>query len=163
MATVPFATTILPALDFIRGIRGQLGLNPFTVTVRVRTWNGARVGLGTKTDTDTVLKVGCACSAGLQPVTVKQLSAKDIVSSGGLYTDNDYRVGPLTPDYNTGGRTGGITDTTINPIPTDSPTEVYFKMTGPGLPVAGQWFKRIRDEETALHKYVVIRATAAVP
>lgn len=159
MATIPLATAILPALDGIRGIPGILGLNPFTVTIRVRTWTGVRVGLGTKTDTDTVLTVGCACANGLQPVRVKQLSAKDVVASGGLYTDKDYKVGPLTPTY----VTGGVADSTINPPMNANPTEVLFKMTGPGLPAAGQWFQRIRDEETALHKYVFLRAIATIP
>ena len=48
------------AMDEVRGIAGELGLRPFTVTLRVRTWTGERPNIGTKVDNDTVLTAQAA-------------------------------------------------------------------------------------------------------
>lgn len=149
-------TSLLSRIDRIRGIPGQLGLRQYSVMVRVRTWSGARVGLGTKTDTDTYVYTG----AGTQNVKVSQLTTKDIVSSGGLYSDGDYKVGPMTP-LNLG---TGVDLATVDPATSSSPTEVFFKIVGPGFPAAGQWCERISDDTTPnFHHYIVLRARATVP
>jgi hypothetical protein len=148
-------TSLLSAVDAIRGsVPGALDLRQFAVTVRVRTWTGTRVGLGTKTDVDTTLMVG-----GYNP-NVERISAKDVVASGGLYTAGDYRIGPLTPAYATGGTAVGA----INPPTATAPQEVLYHLVGPGLPSGGQWCKRVSDETDANFRYeVVVRAMAVTP
>ena len=152
------ATALLPALDTIRGIRGQLGLNPFTVTVVVRQWGGERPGDGSSIDTTTVLT-----NAAGQPVMVKQVSARDIVASGGKYRDRDMRVGPMTPSYAATfvQAAGGYTDATLDAPVVDGigATEILWNVSGPGMPAGGVWCKKVDEEATSLHYYCVIRAT----
>lgn len=155
MAT--FRDALLPVVDQIRGIPAQLGLYRFTVTVRVRTWVGGRPGTrgATSTDVDTSIKIG----GGKYDPKVAKLSSKDVVASSGKYTDADLKIGPLTPAY-TG---GGVTTDMINPSYVGN-TEVFFKISGPGFPTDGAWFKRIGDETAAaFHYYVIVRQVGAAP
>lgn len=150
-----FASDLLPDLDDIRGIADELGLRPFTVTVRVRTWSGSRPGVGTKTDVDTVLTV----AGGTQHPKVKQISAHDVVASGGLYTTADWRIGPMTPPF----VGGGVTYGTIDPATTTTAREVGYKIEGGMFPSGGAWFERISDEnDSALHSFVVVRKSGRV-
>ena len=162
MPTPPtLATALLPALDTIRSIRGQLGLNPFTVTVLMRQWSGERPGVGSSLDTTTVLQ-----NAG-QPVMVKQLSARDIVASGGLYRDRDMRVGPMTPSYAATfvQPAGGYTDATLDPpvVQGIGGTEIFWLVSGPGMPAGGVYCEKVGEEATALHFSVILRATGRTP
>lgn len=151
-----FASDIRDSLDAIRGIPGEMGLRPHSVTVRVTTWSGARVGLGTATTTSTALYVG----AGAQNPKVRQLSQRDVIASGGKYTDQDLRVGPVTPSY-TG---GGVAHATLDPSTSSSPTEVRFLVEGPGFPSAGALCERVGDEtDSALHYYLILRQTGQTP
>lgn len=145
-----FASSILPSLDAIRGITGGLGLHKFTVLRRLIHWDGGAPGLGTKTFTDTPLFVN-----GNQNPKVAQVSGKDIILSGGQYTDQDYKIGPFTPTF----PGGGIADATVDPVvvPGD---ELHFFLNGPGLSPNGAWFKRIGDvSDSSLHVYLIVRAT----
>lgn len=65
------------------------------VTVRVRTWTG-RVGDGTFTDSDLVLP---------KRYPVKELSTREIASSGGRYEMGDVRVTDITKSFTGGGYT----------------------------------------------------------
>lgn len=135
-----YKTAVLPVLDFVRGrIPGMLGLRTWTVTVRVRTWSGARVGLGTKTDVDTVI----TNSGGYSP-KVTEVSSRDIIASGGALGQAQFRVGPITPEY----ATGGTAPDTMDPPTTTTAREVLFKLEGTGFPTGGTWCKRI-DSSTA--------------
>ena len=152
-----FRTNLLAAVERIRGaIPGALDLRQHTVTVRVRTWTGARPGLiGTsKTDVDTVLT-----NAGYNP-KVTEVSTRDIVASGGVYQQGDYRIGPLTPSY----AGGGIALATVDPATTSTAREVLYKIEGQGLPSGGAWFKRV--EASMLRNFtnsIVVRRTAVTP
>ncbi len=147
------ASRILRPLDKIRAIPGRLGLHPFTVTVRTNRWSGARVGFGTLTRSNTQLFID-----GNQNPKVKQLSNQDAMLSAGVYSNQDFRVGPMTPPFNLGGIAYATLDQAMNPS-----TEFYFKLTGPGLPPAGAWYSRLRDEtDSSLHIYIILRATGVV-
>ena len=78
-----FRDDILPSLDAIRGIPGELGLRRFAVSVLVRTHSGARPGIsgGTWTDVTTAIKV----AGGTQNPKVEEVTARDVVASGGLH------------------------------------------------------------------------------
>jgi hypothetical protein len=150
---------VLVALDACRAIRGVLGLNPFTVTVRVRTWTGARPGLGTKTDKTTTLTVGVP-PLGPQPCTVREVTNQEIITSGGLYRARDLKIGPLTPSYMAGILpAGGWGDGTVDAPVQGSAAEVFWNVAGPGMPAGGAWCKKIRESVTALHYEVFVRAT----
>lgn len=160
-----FRDTILPALDNIRGIMGQatIGLRPFTVTKKVRVWNlGTRPGLGgatNYTDTNTVftnLVNGTAVN-----VKVQQVSRAEAIASGGLYTNRDMKVGPITPTSSQ--YSGGFTDSQVDPEQGTQTVEIFWQITGPGYPAAGQWFDKVGEEATPMHYYVYLRATGKRP
>lgn len=149
-----FRTDLLAVIDQIRRIPGEMDLRQNEVTVIVRTWSGARVGVGTKTDVSTVLKI-----AGDTNPKVSELSQKDIVASGGELTSQDVKIGPFTPDF----VGGGIDEDVIDPPTGASPKEVYFKVTGNGMG-SGRYFKRYQDETLKnFSRWVFLKATAWQP
>ncbi len=150
-----FRTNLLKRVDQIRGqVPGKLDLRPYSVIVRVRTWTGARPGLGTKTDVDTQI-----LNAGFNP-KVEEVSSRDIIASGNVYQMGDYKISPITPDYGSGGTPG----TSLDPSVTTTALEVFYKISGPRLPSSGAWFKRVSSSDlTNFHIEVVVRSTAVTP
>ena len=160
-----FLPTILPALDAIRAIGGMLGLRVFTIKVRKRVWSGARPGLGTKTDTDTVLTVQGA-DGKLYPVRVSRLNRRDAIASGNKFVAGDLKVGPMTPAYAAalGLSSAGFDDGTFDPAVTASPTELIWMLTTNdggthGVSSGGSVCEKIGEEATALHYIVFLRST----
>ncbi len=150
-----FRDDILPDVDSIRGIPGELGLRRFAVSVLVRTHSGARPGIsgGTWTDVTTPLKV----AGGTQNPKVTQVTSKDVVASGGLYQVGDFRIGPLTTEW----AGGGTPFATLSPATTSTAREVFFVITGPGLPTGGVTCQRVSDETMKnFHVNVIVRAMA---
>lgn len=151
----------------MRSIGGLLGLRVFTVTVRVRTWDGSQPGNGAYTDVDTSL-VNTMTTGQTFPVRVQQVSRRDVIASGGVYTDRDLRFGPMTPPYPAGiFPAGGFDDSTLDVAPSaeEQAREVFWRITGPsqGIPPQGAWFEKVGEEYTALHAYVILRANGRVP
>jgi len=144
------------ALDEARSIPGILGLRPFDLFVRVRTWSGTRAGLGTKTDVDTDI-----LTDGYRP-RVEHLSNRDIVASGGLYTDEDLKI-TVTPAYSGVCGTGGTAPEVFDPDVSSSPQEIFFNIKGIGHPVGGHWYKKISEHtDSVLTYFFIIRKTAEV-
>lgn len=145
---------LLPQLDRIRAIPAALGLRPFSVVVRVRSWSGSDLASGTATDSDTTITVG----PGSAP-KVRHLSPREVVASGGQYQTGDYRVGPLTPD----GSGYGVPVSTFRPALTAG-QELLVKLTGPDTPSGGLWCRLVSVEaDHALHRYAVVRPTGEAP
>ncbi len=150
---------LLPVIDQLRGLPGQLGLRQYTVSVVKREWTGERVGLGYNTDTETPIRV----DLGSYTPKVQMLSSRDIIASGGLYTDQDLKIGPITPPF-VGSTLDGSAITIFDPTPGDVPTEIFFKITGPGYPTAGAWFKKVAQDVTGNFRYMfTVRKTAEIP
>lgn len=145
-----FIPSILQPLDSLRSIAGVLGLRPYTVTCRVRVWSGERPGLGSRTDIDTVLYN--TINGVKYPVRVRTRTQRDVIASGGRFSDHDFLVGPMTPQYVGGGYTIGQLD----PAPTNSATEIVWFMSGPDLPPNAA-FSKVGTEGTALHYTVILR------
>jgi hypothetical protein len=151
---------LLPVADAIRGLPYILGMRLYTVQVQIVTWSGTRFGLGTKTiGTLQPIKV----AAGSAQLTVRQVTQKDIIASGGLYQDLDLIVGPITPPY-VGSSKDDDQISIFDPAVTMStPTQVFFFVTGPGYS-SGAWFKKAAtDVSKPLHYTFVIRKTAETP
>lgn len=160
-------TDLLDVLDDIRGIPGELGLRPYKVTVIVRTWTGTRPGVDASTSTDTPAVI--TVDIGQQHPKVRQLTDRDVIASGGQYTDRDFRIGPITPPT-TGGNAGdapypaGIRAAVFDPPTSSSPTEVFFRVEGPGMPAGGTYFKKIgQDVSRPLHYEFTVRDTGETP
>lgn len=130
-----FRTDILEAIEDIRSVPGDLDIRQHRVFVVVRAWDGPRVGVGLSTTTETELLV-----SGYPP-KVREMSLKDVVASGGLYVAGDIEVGPITPNH----AKGGTAPSVYNPDVGSTPSEVYFRVEGPGLPTGGAHFSRVGD------------------
>lgn len=126
-------TDNLGAVDDGRALLDDFGLRPFTVTLRVVTWSGDRVGKGDSVTTDTPVTV----SGGRRPKLVV-LQDRDVVA-GGVMTRARYKIGPITPPYNGGGMTPDVLD----PAAGAQPTEVFFVVEGPGMPATGMLCKKV--------------------
>lgn len=158
---ITFGSAFKPVLDQLRALGGAFGLRPYTVFVRVRTSAGDRPGAGnTYLDNDGGPDVQMTVGRpplGPQPVMVKMLSNRDIIASGGLYRDRDLRVGPITP-------TVGLVGSTFDPLQFGrSGTEIFWLVVGGDMAPGGSWHTRIQVETTALHTYLVLRATGTQP
>jgi hypothetical protein len=143
---------IRKALDRARSAPARFGLRSHTVLVRVRTWNGARVGLGTSTDVDTALTT----VDGFSPY-VRQLSQKDVFASGGVYSDQDFEI-KLTPAYVVNSVAGGFDPTAFDPDTTSGvPTELFFRISGAGIAGSGEWYekKSQRADSSLTYTFVV--------
>jgi hypothetical protein len=90
------------------------------VTVRTVVWSGYAMGDGTGTPTNTVIS---------PKPRVKQVSAREVAASGGLFTLEDLKVGPITPDYVCGTDTGGYSPAQLDPEGGEK-TEILYILTG---------------------------------
>ena len=143
-----FVTSFKPALDQLRGIAGILGYRETSVTIRVVTWTGKAPGQGTSSYIDTPIKV----ASGLYNPRVTQITERDAIASGGLYSNQDMKVGPFTPPFDATAfiAAGGVSMDTINP-PQTKPVgsgvkEIHYKLEGKGFGDIGMWFERVGDE-----------------
>ncbi len=127
---------LLPVIDDLRGIAGELGFRPYEVYVRVETHAGPRPGYGPKTVTDTRLLVG-----GQNP-KVREIRSKDVVAGTAEATDAVYEIGPVTPQF----PGGGIASETLNPPKSSTPTTIYYVLKGPGMPATGLLCQRTEDD-----------------
>ncbi len=151
-----FADEFLPDLDTILAIPDALGLCPFTVTVYVSTWSGGAPGQGTRTTTSTVLTNG----AGTARVVAQRMTAKDVVASGGVYTADDWKIGPMAKPS----PGAGATFDQVNPPTTSNLAEVFYRLDGPGFPSTGGWYERKADMiDDALMHWVIVTKTASKP
>ncbi len=147
-----FVSDVLPDIDEIRAIPGDLGLRPFTITVRTRSWSGTRVGDGTSTDADAILLVH-----GQAP-KCRRVAYKETAAAGGKYQEGDYRVGPMTPDF----PGGGVAFSTLAPT-SQASTEIYYRLVGPDTPALGTWCSAVGEEgDHPLHRYLVVRPLGTV-
>lgn len=159
----------LAMLDALRGLRGILGYAPISVTVRVITSTGGAPGQGgAPTVVDTPLLVATATGEQAFPPQnpkVVQVKERDALASGGIYSNQAMKVGPLTPAFAAwvAGPAGGVAASTLNPPPaiTGSTSEIFFKLAGAGfqLPV---WFKRVADEVEHATRYFLILERSGV-
>ena len=151
---------LLKPIDIMRGIPGIMGVRLYTVAIIVRAWTGARPGLGSPTDATHGVKV----DVGIYQTKVAQVSAKDAIASGGLYTNQELKVGPITPPY-TGSTADNDAIAILDP-PEPSPgtsQEVLFNIQGPGFPTAllsngyaGAWFEKVSSNYTRYFRYEFI-------
>lgn len=151
MAALTLRDSLLPVVDTIRGIPGLLGLRLFSVSVHTRTWSGTRAGAGSSVDFDTSIRQ----DLGLVPVKVRQLTETDAVNSGGVYSSQDIEVGPITPPF-AGSTLDNDAIGIFEPQPGTSPVEIFFRVTGPGLPAGGASFKKISQKVDKAFRYMFI-------
>jgi hypothetical protein len=123
------ATTVDKRLDSIRGCADKARqcvewARASQVTIRVRRWSGGRLGIGIATDTDDVMP---------RRWPVRQLSQREIASSGGKFNDGDIRVSDISPAYVSHGG-GGFSPARLDPSvlfpKPNSDAEVFYLLDG---------------------------------
>jgi len=148
---VTLRDTLLPRIDALRAIPGELGFRPYTsVRIRTRTWSGTRPGDGTPADEWTDL------TTGGQPAKVSQMNVRAIAASNGQFLDGDCVVGPLTPTFSG----GGYDPSDIASSSTARNVERHVVLQGPGEPEAGSVWAIINPNTSRSLRYtMVIRRT----
>jgi hypothetical protein len=142
--------SLLPAVDIIRGIPAILGLRLHIVQIRVRTWDRARQGQGGLTDLTSSIRVDLAVAN----TKVRNLNQKEVIASGGLYTDQHLIVGPITPPY-IGSTVDNDQISIFDPPVAQNPIEVYFNIQGPGYSPTGDWFRKIGQRTDQPFRYML--------
>ena len=147
-------------VDKLRAIPVVFGVRLYTVAIVGRTWTGARVGIGTKTDTTTSLKLDLGLYSNTK---VTQVTQRDVIASGGALSTQDLVVGPITPPY-----AGSALDNdaiSVFELPASAtPMEIFFNIKGPGFPALGAWFKKIAQNVTGSFRYeFTVTKTAVIP
>lgn len=140
-------------LQKIRGIPVTMGLRPNAVSVITRTWASGRVGNGTFDDGVPLV---------LSPTPkVREMSTREIASSGGRYEMGDLVVGPITPSY-TGPPAGGYSVDQVAPkvSPDQTGVEVIYLVTGSD---AGEYSRISLNSDFALHYTLTIRRSNRTP
>lgn len=120
------------------------------VTVRVRRWLDGRIGSGPYVD-DSLPLPGY--------VRVRQVSSKEVASSGGRLREGAVRIGPITPAYSALGRTGGVQAAALRPI-AEASQEVTYLLAGE---LAGEFALVEIDTTQPLSWYVVANRTRSTP
>ncbi|WP_438029007.1 hypothetical protein [Sorangium sp. So ce233] len=131
-------------------ISGGTGLDVWinSLTVVTRTWWSGRVGDGDYEDAGLTLSPN---------PDVREVSSREIASSGGLYKPKDLRVGHITP-YHAGPPAGGYTPEQLAPTfaavrPRGEPVrEVFYRVEGP---LAGE-YERVEGRFGEPFEYVLV-------
>lgn len=89
------------------------------VTIRTRTWSGAKVRYGTSSDSDLVLPAR---------YPVRDVSTMNTFTSGGFYELEDLLVDHITPFD---GGSVGYTPEQLHPVVTTDNVEVIYILSGP--------------------------------
>lgn len=103
----------------IRAIPGQLGIRPYTVTVRVSSWSGGAIGEGTET---VVLDTAIVEGGGQSP-KVRRPNSEEVAL--GALDAGDLVVGPITPSP------AGFTHTQLTGGTATTGQLVSYIVTGP--------------------------------
>jgi hypothetical protein len=148
---VSIVSDSLPTLDEARALLDDAGLRAFTVAVRVITWDGPRVGEGQASTVDTPITV----SGGRRPKVVAVAKNDDDIVAGGVFKRARFEVQNITPAYSG----GGVDPDTLDPPATSGLTEVFYVLTGPGMPASGMLCKKISDKFDRVFGYSVTLET----
>jgi len=142
-------TDLLPVVDELRALAGPSGFDVRTsqLTVRTRTWAGGRRGLGPVTDSDLDLA---------QSYKIREVSTREIASSGGLFEMGDIKVGPITPTDVSG---GGYTEAQLAPEG-QTGTEVVYVVTGD---LAGEYARVELNKSKPFSWYLTLRRRRTTP
>lgn len=114
---------ILPSINAIRAIPGQLGWRPYSLTIETRTWSGAEIGEGVETVTSTPITEQYG-----QPPKIRWLDSEQLALGG--YEKGTLEIGPMTPSY----PGGGVLISALSPSNLPNNTVVQFKLVGPSYP-----------------------------
>jgi len=153
------------------------GLNPYQVSIVTITNTGVDIfgNGGTRSRTDFRLTIGPdGYSADLNGPNqdgyvnphVEQVSSKDIFLSGGLLTDKDYKIGPITYPYDTyeTGASAGLNWLFTNPaIQPNQNLQLFFKITGPAFPNGAYFRRKWSLDDNNIVYWLFVENSAEIP
>ena len=118
------AQDLLPVVFGARGLVGEFGLRPYTVSVIHRTWTSGQTGDGTPSDVETPIT-----EANGQPPKVRALNGEEraLLNLG----SGSWEIGPITPDFPGGGTAIATLIGPESPLPGD---EFFYRLVGPEYP-----------------------------
>ena len=142
-------TRLIPLVERCRAITGseRLDQRPSRLTIRTRTWSGGRTGDGTATDSDLELP---------QHYKIKELSVREIASSGGRFEIGDLRVVVTTRDDYTD--TGYATAQLAPEV--SKGTEVIYLLSGQ---IEGEYSRIALTSDRPYRRELVLRSTRRTP
>jgi hypothetical protein len=121
---------MLPVFDRLRVKTGPAGfdIRPTALAIITRRWTSGAVGV---TPDDATSAAYTDTRLALPAVyKVRQLTTREIASSGGRYEAGDVRLGPITPAYsNADGSQGGVSEAQLKPDGDDA-TEIVYELAG---------------------------------
>jgi hypothetical protein len=133
----------------VRSIPGlTFEMRPYTVHVRVTTWSGTHPGDGTETATSTAIT-----EAGGQPPKVRWLSDEE--KALGTLPDGTVEVGPITPDFGSGGTALSVL------APSTAGSTVHYILTGPEHPNGGVYERAGVRTDRAFHYLLTLKPVSA--
>ncbi len=156
---MPLRESLRRLADGIRGgVPGRMGLRTVAVGIVSRTWDAVLPGEGSPTVT--TYRV---LNDGYNP-KVEEVSSRDVMASGGLYQAGDFRIGPITPFYVTGGTEPSDLDPVVPPSAfNDTSREVFVVLkTAPEEGAQLIWCRRVATDNDAANfrRILVARRTA---
>lgn len=121
---------MLPVFDRLRALTGpsRFDIRPASLSVVTRKWTSGIVGV----EPDDATKPAFVDARLDLPAIykVRQVTTREIASSGGRYESSDVKVGPITPAYtNADGSTGGVSEAQLKPDG-DAGTEILYELVG---------------------------------
>lgn len=142
---------LLPIMHDTRQIMQDLGFRTNTLAIITRVWSG-EIG-----DTDAGFDDGTPVVIAPLP-RIRQLSSKEVASSGGQYEMGDVRIDKITPAFSGGGYTPEQIAPEIPPGTTD--TEVIYRITGT---LDGDYARVALNTDRALGYSMVVRRMTRTP
>lgn len=136
---------LLGTLDDARALLDDVGLRPFSVVVRKVEWSGVRVGHGVATVTNTPITV----AGGRRPKVV-EVHDED-VAAGGPFDKTRFEIRNITPEY----AGGGVAPETLDPDVGSHPTQIFYVLSGPGLPTDGMLCEKVGGKFDRVFGYSV--------
>lgn len=140
---------LLPLIYGVRAIPGQLGLRPFTVSIRTGQWNGTNTGRGA----EGVDLVPITEASG-QPPKVRQLNTEELAL--GNLGKGSIQIGPITPAFAGGGTLVSAFGDLL-----DQGMTLHLVVTGPGTSENGDLYQlKSLNADRALHYTLVAEPVA---
>ncbi len=109
----------------LRALAGpeRMDQRPHRLSILTRTWSGGYKEAGEATEDGIELP---------QHFIIRQVTTREISSSGGRYEMGDVMVDGITPEYvDRDGKPRGFSPIALNPVVTRSGVEVIYRITGP--------------------------------
>lgn len=119
-----FKESMKQLADNLRALAGPSNFDVIAdqLTIRTRTWSGSSGLRGDAPSTDVDVVVA-------QIYKIQQVSTEEVLSSAGKYEQGDLRVGPITPSWTVGNKSGGYSPAQLNPTGAEN-VEIIYVIAG---------------------------------